>query len=84
MDMNFLRSIKRKTRGKKNKSKIQAMDMKFLRSITGKTRKAELEIKYLEEEVGIENLLIELEEKRLPWFGHIKRTDTENGVRIII
>jgi hypothetical protein len=41
------------------------MDMKFLRIIEGKTRGA-----------GIQNMLLELTEKRLQWFGHAKGRDS--------
>jgi hypothetical protein len=35
----------------------------------------ELEMKSYKEEVGIQNLLIELEKKQLQWFGQVKRMD---------
>jgi hypothetical protein len=49
------------------------MDMKFLRSIQRKTRRDRIRNEIFRE-VGIQNLLIELEKKQQQ-FGHLKRMD---------
>jgi hypothetical protein len=46
--------------------------MKFLIGNEGKTRKDEIKRLIFREETGIQNLLIELEEKRLQWICHVK------------
>jgi hypothetical protein len=46
------------------------MDTKLLRSAKGKTRRDRMRTETFREEIGILKLLIELEEKGLPWLDH--------------
>jgi hypothetical protein len=45
------------------KQKLKSVDMKFLRSAKGKTREGRIINGILREEIGIQNLLIDLEQK---------------------
>jgi hypothetical protein len=56
------------------------MEMTFLRSNEGETRRDRIRNEVCRE-LGIQNLLIMLEEKRLRMVGHVKRM-AEKGVRI--
>jgi hypothetical protein len=47
------------------------MDMKYLGCIEGQTRRAKSRNEILRE-AGIQNSVIQLEEKRLQWLGHVK------------
>jgi hypothetical protein len=59
--------------------------MTFFRSAEGKTSMDSIQNKILTEEIGIQNLLTELEQKLSQQFSHIKTIkDTEKGNRIKI
>jgi hypothetical protein len=53
---------------KRNKRKIKGIDMIALKNTKGKTRNG-----IFRENIGIRNLLIEIEGKLLQWFGNVKR-----------
>jgi hypothetical protein len=52
-----------------------------LRSTEGKTRRVKTGHEFFGPEVGIQNLLTELEEKWLQQFGHVKGVDRTRGTR---
>lgn len=57
--------------------------MNYLGCIEGQTERAE-SINEILREAGIQNSVIQLEEKRLQWLGHVKimgkNTDTEKDI----
>jgi hypothetical protein len=56
--------------------------MKYLMGSEGKTRKNEDKGLIFREEIGIQNLLRELEEKQLQWIGHVKGMDRKRTLKV--
>ena len=59
----------------KTSSRLQAAEMKVLRTIRGVTRMDRLRNEQIRSDLLVKPLLIEIEESRLRWYGHIKRMD---------
>ena len=59
----------------KTSSRLQAAEMKVLRTIRGVTRMDRLRNEQIRSDLSVKPLLIEIEESRLRWYGHIKRMD---------
>ena len=61
----------------KTSSKIQAAEMKVLRTIRGVTRMDRLRNDQIRSDLSVKPLLKEIEERKLRWYGHVKRMDSE-------
>ena len=61
----------------KTSSRLQAAEMKVLRSIRGVTRMDRLKIDQIRIDLSVKPLLREIDEKKLRWYGHVKRMNEE-------
>ena len=61
----------------KTSSRLQAAEMKVLRTIRGVTRMDRLRNDQIRSDLSVKPLLKEIEEKKLRWYGHVKRMDEE-------
>jgi hypothetical protein len=55
--------------------------MKYLMGSEGKTRKDEDKELIFKEEIGIQNMLRELEEKQLQWVHHVRGMDRKRTLK---
>jgi hypothetical protein len=69
------------TLNKRNQRKMQVMDIKFYMNIDGKTRRVIIRNEILRKGVKVQNLLTELKERRIRWFGNEKRMDETKRAR---
>uniref|UniRef100_A0A8D8UV89 Endonuclease-reverse transcriptase n=1 Tax=Cacopsylla melanoneura TaxID=428564 RepID=A0A8D8UV89_9HEMI len=65
------------TMRKKDINRMQAAEMKFLRSIAGKTRRDRVRNTDIRRTLKIECLEETMRNRRLRWFGHMKRMSSE-------
>ena len=61
----------------KTSSRLQAAEMKILRTIRGVTRMDRLRNDQIRSDLSVKPLLKEIEERKLRWYGHVKRMDEE-------
>ena len=67
----------------KIKNQITSAEMKYLRRVAKKTRRDHERSSKIREELGVRQITIELEDKQLKWYGHMKRMGKEKLPRKI-
>ena len=65
----------------KTSSSLQADELKVLRTIRGVTRIDRLRNNRIRSDLSVKPLLKEIEEKKLRWYGHVKRMDEDRLYR---
>lgn len=64
-----------------NESRLQALEMKYLRRVLGVTRMDRLRNDYIRKELEVESILELINKRKLQWFGHLARMNSERQVR---
>ena len=63
---------------KKHENRLHVAEMRMLRWIRGKTRKDHVRNQIIQEEANVSQMSTFLREKRLNWYGHIRRGEEDN------
>ena len=63
---------------KKDEDRLHIAEMRMLRWIRGKTRKDHVRNKTIQEDAKVCQMSIFLRQKRLHWYGYVKRREEDN------
>ena len=69
---------------KKDENRLHVAEMRMLRWIRGKTRKAHVGNQIMQEHAKVCQMSTFLRQKRLHWYGHIRRREEDNLTRKVM
>ena len=69
---------------KKDENRLHVAEMRMLRWIRGKTRKDHVRNQSIQEDAKVCQMSTFLRQKRLNWYGHVKRRDADNLSRKVM
>ena len=68
---------------RRQEQRIVAMQMKYIRRVTGSRRLDKIRNTALRRMVRVPSILIEVEKRKMRWFGHIIRMDEQKPARMV-
>ena len=69
---------------KKTEQRLSVAEMRMLRWMSGVTREDRIRNEYIRGSLGVASIVGKLRENRLRWFGHVKRREETEAVRVVM